>query len=133
MQQRLMLDDLQQDLRIGARSLVRAPMLAATIVSTVGLGIGATTVIFSGVYAALLRPLPYKDPGQLVRIYTDTPPYKFRFSVADYLALESPANQLRAGDALHDRPMTFSDGSAPSSFADGWCRGRTSRCSAFNP
>src|SRR5262245_5059290 len=88
-QHRLMVDDLLQDVRIAARSLLRAPMLAATIVLTVGLGIGATTVIFAGVYAALLRPLPYKNPDALVRIYTDTPPFKFRFSVADYLALEA--------------------------------------------
>ena len=111
-QQRLMLDDLQQDLRIGARSLVRAPMLAATIVLTVGLGIGATTVIFAGVYAALLRPLPYKDPGQLVRIYTDAPPFKFRFSVADYLALESQQTSFDQVTHYTDRQMTFSNGSA---------------------
>ena len=33
-----------------------------------------------------VRPLPYADPGRLVRIYTDAPPFRFRFSVADYLA-----------------------------------------------
>jgi putative ABC transport system permease protein len=111
-QHQLMLDDLAQDLRIAARSLLRAPMLAATIVLTVGLGIGATTVIFAGVYAALLRPLPYKDPGALVRIYTDTPPFRFRFSVADYLALESQQTAFEQIAHYTDRAMTFSDGSA---------------------
>ncbi|MEO6237968.1 MAG: permease prefix domain 1-containing protein, partial [Vicinamibacterales bacterium] len=48
-QRLLLFDDLRQDARIGIRSLLRAPMLAATIAVTVGLGIGATTVIFSGV------------------------------------------------------------------------------------
>src|SRR5688572_19199263 len=80
MQRVLMLGDLVQDLRISLRGLLRAPMMTMTIVATVGLGIGATTVIFSAVHAALLRPLPYADPGQLVRVYTDAPPNKFRFS-----------------------------------------------------
>src|SRR5216684_2732813 len=86
MQRGLMLEDLMQDLRICHRGLLRAPMMTMTIVATVGLGIGATTVIFSAVNAALLRPLPYADPDRLVRIYTDAPPNKFQFSVADYLA-----------------------------------------------
>src|SRR5688572_1846540 len=43
----LMLADLVQDLRISFRSLVRSPILALTIVATVGLGIGATTAMFA--------------------------------------------------------------------------------------
>ena len=58
-----MLQDLIQDLRIGLRGLLRARLLTLTIVATVGLGIGATTVIFGAVNAPLLRPLPYADPG----------------------------------------------------------------------
>jgi putative ABC transport system permease protein len=110
-QHRLIADDLIQDVRIATRSLLRVPMLAATIVLTVGLGIGATTVIFAGVYAALLQPLPYKDPDTLVRIYTDTPPFKFRFSVADYLALEAQQTRFDQIAQYTDRAMTYSDGS----------------------
>ncbi len=76
-------------------------MLTLTILVTVGLGIGATTAIFAAVNAALLRPLPYKDPDRLVRIYTDTPPFMFRFSVADYLALRRAADALRADRRIH--------------------------------
>ena len=52
------LQDFTQDLRIGARSLLRAPILTLTIIVTVGLGLGATAAIFSAVSAAMLRPLP---------------------------------------------------------------------------
>ncbi|MFN2444177.1 MAG: ABC transporter permease [Vicinamibacterales bacterium] len=101
---------MMQDLRISLRGLLRAPMMTVTIVATVGLGIGATTVIFSAVYAALLCPLPYADPGQLVRIYTDAPPNKFRFSVADYLALQAQQTHFEQIGGYTDRDMAFSDG-----------------------
>ena len=75
-----------------------------------GLGIGATTVIFSGINAALLRPLPYPAPERLVWIYTDAPPNKFRFSLADYLALEEQQTQFEQIAAYTDLAMAFSDG-----------------------
>jgi putative ABC transport system permease protein len=110
MQRGLIFDDLMQDVRICLRSLLRTPMMTMTIVATVGLGIGATTVIFSAVDAALLRPLPYADPDQLVRIYTDAPPNKFRFSVADYLALQAQQTQFEQIAGYTERAVAFSDG-----------------------
>lgn len=104
------LEDLRQDLWIAQRSLRRAPVLALTIVTTVGLGIGAATVIASAIDAALLRSLPYPDPGELVRIHIDSPPNRFRLSVADYLALESQQTQFDQVAAYTDRFMVFSDG-----------------------
>ncbi len=85
-------------------------MLAVTIIATVGLGIGATTVMFAVIDAALLRPLPYKDPQHLVRIYTDAPPYRFPFSVADYQALEAQQTTFSAVAAYSNRAMAFSNG-----------------------
>ena len=111
MQRRLMLSDFFQDLRISLRTLLRAPLMTLTIVATVGLGIGATTTIFAAVNAALLRPLPYEHPDELVRIYTDAPPNKFPFSVADYLALTEQQAQFAQVAGYRNRPMSFSDGS----------------------
>ena len=59
---------LWNDLRIGARSWLGAPGSAVVIVLTLALGIGLNTAIFSLVYAVLLRPLPYRDSGQLVSL-----------------------------------------------------------------
>jgi putative ABC transport system permease protein len=99
-----------QDLRIGLRGLLGAPVMALTIVATIGLGIGATTVIFGALHAALLRPLPYADPGRLVRIFTDAPPNRFRFSVADYLALQAQQTHFEQIAGYTGRSMAFSDG-----------------------
>jgi putative ABC transport system permease protein len=106
----LFADGLAQDVRVSVRTLLRAPVLTLTILLTVGLGIGATTVIFGAVDAALLRPLPYPNPSELVRIYTDARPYRFRFSVADYLALEAEQTHFSHVAAYTDRAMAFSDG-----------------------
>ena len=63
-----MANELLHDIRTSLRGLLRAPVMTLTIVATVGLGIGATTVIFGAIDAALLRPLPYAHPERLVRI-----------------------------------------------------------------
>ena len=60
------LEELLRDLRIAARSLRRTPGFAAVAVVTLGLGVGATTAIFSVVEAVLLRPLPFPAPDRLV-------------------------------------------------------------------
>jgi putative ABC transport system permease protein len=71
------------------RALVRAPGLTGAIVLTVGIGIGGCTAVFAVVDLLFLRPLPYPDAGELVRIYTDSPPNRWPFSVVDFQALQS--------------------------------------------
>ena len=57
-----------RDLRIAARSLARRPGSALGVALTLGLGIGATTTIYSVVDGVILRPLPYDQPSTLVAI-----------------------------------------------------------------
>jgi putative ABC transport system permease protein len=102
------LRSLARDLRHGLRSLSRTPVLTATIVLTVGLGIGATTTIVSVVNAVLLSPLPYADPDRLVTIYTDSPPHLWPFSVADYRALEEQQTSFTLVAGYRNRELTFS-------------------------
>ena len=66
------IDDAIRDVRLGVRTLRRSPGFATVAVLTLALGIGATTAVFTAVNGVLLRPLPYVEPGRLVRILGTT-------------------------------------------------------------
>ena len=70
-----------QDFRFALRSLRRTPGFALAAVLTFAIGLGATTAIFTVLYAVLLRPLPYADPDRLVVLLHDG---QFPVSPADY-------------------------------------------------
>src|SRR5688572_6895844 len=61
------MDTLWQDVRFGLRMLAKTPGVTALAIVALALGIGVNTSIFTLVNAILLRPLPYRDAGQLVQ------------------------------------------------------------------
>jgi putative ABC transport system permease protein len=86
-----LVDALARDARYAVRGLARNPGFAAAALVVLALGIGANTAIFTVVNALLLRPLPFRDPDRLVRVW-HTPPQasfpgqkQFAVSAANYL------------------------------------------------
>jgi putative ABC transport system permease protein len=75
-----------QDLRYAVRNLLRSRGFTAVAAITLTVGIGANTAIFSIIDTILLRPLPFRDPGQLVRLYeTEAAPGNYPFAGPDFL------------------------------------------------
>ncbi|MBC7897949.1 MAG: ABC transporter permease [Cytophagaceae bacterium] len=64
------MSDFLFDLRLTFRSLRTRPGFAALAILTLALGIGANTAVFSVLNSVILSPLPYAEPGQLVRLYS---------------------------------------------------------------
>ncbi|MBS1824763.1 MAG: ABC transporter permease [Acidobacteria bacterium] len=62
------LDAVVRNVRYGVRSLAKTPAFTVTVMLTLALGIGANSAVFSAIYAVVLRPLPFPDGDQLVRL-----------------------------------------------------------------
>jgi hypothetical protein len=80
------LDEVGRDVRLGLRQVRRNPVFSAIAITTLAVGIGANSAIFSVVYAVLLRPLPYQEPDRLVSAGS--------MLAGEYLFLRDRANTL---------------------------------------
>lgn len=95
---------LGRDVEQAVRSLGRRPGFAATVVLTLGLGIGASAAVFSVVNGVLLRPLPYREADRLVAVFThETRKGQKRnpSSPADFLEWKRQSRSLEDLTAAH--------------------------------
>ncbi len=105
------LHHLGQDLRYAARLLRKSPGFTLVAVLTLALGIGATTAIFSVVYAVLLNPLPYPDSSSLVFVSEAKPQKGIKTTGVSYLDMQAWREQNTvftemAGTQAHDLSLT---------------------------
>ena len=88
-----------QDLKYALRMLRKNPAFTAVAILTLAVGIGANSAIFSVVNSVLLRPLPYRQPDQLVRVYSEFPTMqlrKFWLSPPELLDIQREAKSWEA-------------------------------------
>lgn len=101
--------DVAEDVRVALRGFRRSPFFAVTSVLIVGLGIGATTTIFSVADHVLLRPLPYPDPGALVTVGKPGS----GMSIPDFLELRDRVGAFSAVGAQWDREYDLTSSGDP--------------------
>ncbi len=104
------LEILWQDLRYGLRMLLKNPGFTMIAVSTLGLGIGANTAIFTLLDKVLIRPLPVERPDQLVTFVEDAGGAPAIFSYPLYAELRDRNEVLSGLAAYWQRPFSLSDG-----------------------
>jgi putative ABC transport system permease protein len=107
---------LWQDIRFALRGMSKARGLTAVALLTLAIGIGANTAIFSIVNAVLLRPLPFRDPGQLVQIRADLPGVGARgvgFSEPEYEDLRDRAGIFESVSVAYPAPGNITGGERP--------------------
>jgi putative ABC transport system permease protein len=105
-----------QDLRYALRMLRKNWGFTAVAVITLGLGIGANTAIFSVVNGVLLRPLPYREPQRLVRVYSEFPTMqlqKFWLSPPEFFDIQNEAKSWEAIGAWAPGGQNIGTGSEP--------------------
>jgi putative ABC transport system permease protein len=107
---------LMQDIRHAFRQFSRTPIVTATALLTIALGVGGSTAVFSLVYAVMLRPLPYPAPDRLVELFEDNPQANrplFRVSTLNYLSWAERATSTEALAAFASANVTLTDQGEP--------------------
>lgn len=107
------------NVRYAIRILARNPGFASAAILCLALGIGATSAIFSVVNAVLLRPLPYANSHELVRIFTEFPKFPngglrhFSVSPPEYLDLKRDTKSWQAIEAWANGGVNLAGESEP--------------------
>ncbi len=107
-------ETLAGDLRHAVRRMLKRPGFAAVAAATLGLGLGATTAIFSAINPVLLRPLPYPDADRLVRLW-DRGPENDRadLTFGNYRELAERTRSFAAMAVMRPWQPTLSGGAEP--------------------
>lgn len=115
-----MMETLWQDLKYGARLLIKRPGFTAVAVLALALGIGANSAIFSVVNGVVLRALPYKDPDRLMMVWGRRPLIQahagmseFPVSAADFIDWRDQNQSFDEIAAFHSQPFNISGSGEP--------------------
>jgi putative ABC transport system permease protein len=98
------MDILLQDIRYAARKLARTPSFTIIAVTTLALAIGATTAVFSIVNGVLLKPLPFRNPDEIMKIGSSGTDGKLRaMSAPDFIDYRDQTHSFVGMAAVQER------------------------------
>ena len=100
-----------QDIRYAARKLSRTPGFTAIAAFTLALAIGATTAIFSVIDGVLLKPLPFHDPGRVVRVTNMRGGNRMVSSTADFIDFRTQTKSFSSIAGIDHQPVNLTGGS----------------------
>ncbi len=107
---------LKQNVTFGLRTLVKSPGFALTAVLTLALGIGATTAMFSVVYA-VFEPMPYPKPDQLVMVWARMPAGRNSVPAGDFFEWRQRSTSFQALHAWSGVSFNITGGDSPEQVA----------------
>jgi putative ABC transport system permease protein len=113
---RRVFEQLVQDVRYGARMLLKSPGFTVVAILSLALGIGATTALFSIVYGVMLRPLPYPGDDRLAMVYMHFSPQNAEHGtlcIADYLDWKAGNHAFEDPQLYTSRTMNITGTQAP--------------------
>lgn len=103
-----------REIRSSLRVFTNSPGVALIVIMTLGLGIGANTAIFSMVNTVVLQQLPFKDPGQLIWIWSSrTDKDEAPFSIPDFMDIKEQNKSLEPMVALNDWNANLTNNGEP--------------------
>jgi putative ABC transport system permease protein len=109
-----MIETLSREVRLAARSLLREPGFTAVAVLTFALGIGGTSMIFTAVDAAFIRPLPYPDADRIVTLWQTRPDRpQVRVSMLDALDWRAQSRSFSRLAVLNVGNLNVTQGASP--------------------
>ncbi len=108
------LEDVISDLRYAVRALRRNPAFTVTAVLVLGLGLGATTAVFSVMYSVVLAGLPYPEPDRLVMVVEkNAPTNAWNISTADATGIREQQRSFEAWGEVSRTEAALSGAGSP--------------------
>src|SRR5215475_13038308 len=119
------IETLIQDLRYGARMLMKNPGFTSLAVLTLALGIGATTTIFSAIQNILLEPFPYKDAQRVVAIQIhdtsdSSPGGRTFFQSPEFLDYQEQSHVFEEVIGITSNDVLYDNGAGMEQFSGGY-------------
>jgi len=102
-----------RNLRYTLRQLRKSPVFSVTAILTLALGIGATTAIYTVVYATLIAAMPYPNPDQLVMVWSKIQSFRNVVSAGDFLDWQQQSRSFQALKAFTGTSFNLAGKEAP--------------------